>query len=72
MNELEIEKAKVKAKRISEGIGVVEGRIKEMDRRIKEMKEDLEIVNNLLLNFQIDRHRLELSKKKIKEANQNE
>jgi len=58
MNELEIEKAKVKAKRISEGIGVVEG-------RIKEMKEDLEIVNNLLLNFQIDRHRLELSKKKI-------
>ena len=29
MNELEIEKAKVKAKRISEGIGVVEGRIKE-------------------------------------------
>ena len=58
MNELEIEKAKVKAKRISEGICVVEG-------RIKEMKEDLEIVNNLLLNFKIDRHRLEISKKKI-------
>ena len=65
ISEFEIEKAKMKAKRISEGICVVEGKIKEMDRKIKEMKEDLEAVNNLLLNFQIDRHRLELSKKKI-------
>ena len=63
MNELEIEKAKVKAKRINKGICVVEGRIKEMDRRIKEMKEDLEVVKNILLNFQIDRHRLDLAKK---------